>query len=220
MFKRRMTIGLGLCLLLAAGCQNEMDNTQARVDESGHAKPVVALVPDIDSTAHDLPWSLGDELTAMLQHRLIQKDKVYLVDDNKVRSLVKRFQLSDNPFGLDISWVKRAFPENEFVVFIEFLEHEEKTLDAKNSSPQDCSAELSMSVRLRVIDLRGAQPKIALQEMVHDTHYVPRQFTKLNFHQEPWGKESFNISPLGLAHAQLTQEIASRLEDYILLSND
>jgi hypothetical protein len=75
-----------------------------------------------------------------------------------------------------------------------------------------------MSVRVRVIDMRGKQPKIVLQELIHDTHHIPRQFTRANFYQVAWGKESFNISPMGLAHAQLTKEIASRLEDYILLA--
>ena len=38
------------------------------------------------------------------------------------------------------------------------------------------------------------------------------------FSQVLWGDETFEISPLGLAHAKICQEISSRMEDYILLN--
>ena len=90
--------------------------------------------------------------------------------------------------------------------------------NTKNLSSADTSANLNMSLRVRMLDLRGPQPSIVLQEIVHDSHHIPKQFTRANFHQVEWGKGSFNISPLGLAHAQLTKEIASRIEDYALLA--
>lgn len=73
-------------------------------------------------------------------------------------------------------------------------------------------------MRVRVFDLRGKEPKIVLQELIHDSHFIPRQFTQANFYQVPWGHESFSISPIGLAHAEFTKEISSRLEDYILMA--
>ncbi len=64
-----------------------------------------------------------------------------------------------------------------------------------------------MSVRVRVIDVREKTPKVVLQEIVEQSHHVPRQFTKANFNQVPWGDEAFDISPLGIAHDQLCKEL-------------
>ena len=116
--------------------------------------------------------------------------------------------------------MKKSFQGDQFVVFLELVEHEEvyKQDRKKTADISECSADLNMSMRVRVFDLRGTEPKIVLQEMVHDSHFIPRQFTQTNFYQVPWGHESFSISPIGLAHAEFTKEIASRLEDYIVMS--
>lgn len=212
-------IAISVCLGLAAmGC-NKDQNQQATIYDKQQLKPIVALVPLIDNTVNDVPWSLSEELTSAIYHRLSQRDKLYLVDLQKVRAATRKLNNSSNPFGANIAWVKKAFPEQEFVVFMELLQHEELPVQAsKISSPEDTSAELTMKVRIRVVDVRTPEPKVVLQEIVQDSHYIPKQFTRANFFQVPWGKESYHISPLGLAHTQLSKEIAGRLEDYILLS--
>jgi hypothetical protein len=73
-------------------------------------------------------------------------------------------------------------------------------------------------MRVVVVDNRGQQPEVILQEIVHDSHFIPRQFNQYNFHQVSWGNEEFTISPLGMAHTQFLKEISSRIEDYILLA--
>jgi len=69
---------------------------------------------------------------------------------------------------------------------------------------------------VRVLDLRTPEPKIVLQELIHDVHFIPRQFTQSNFHQIAWGQAGYETSPLGIAHEELTKEISLRLEDYII----
>ncbi len=210
---------LAASLLLAAGCENKNQNETAMVSRSTQGKPIVAFVPVIDRSNSDLTWSLSQEFTRSIQERLLQKDHLYLLNENAVQAVVKKLQESNDPFGTHLAWVKRAFPQTEFVVFSELVQHREVPLYVdKGSSPQDSPAELQMVMRIRVLDLRGAEPKIVLQEFVKDTQNIPRPFNKANFDQVPWGNELFEISPLGMAHAQLTKEISSRIEDYILLS--
>ena len=184
-------------------------------------KPIVSIVPVIDNTKSDYDWSLSDELSSTIYYRLAQQDNFFIVDAPQVRAKTKKLKEGENPFGPDISWVKKAFQGDDFVVFLELVEHEEvyKQDRKKTADPQECSADLNMSMRVRVFDLRGTEPKTVLQELVHDSHFIPRQFTQANFYQVPWGHASFSISPIGLAHAEFTKEIASRLEDYILMSS-
>ncbi len=75
-----------------------------------------------------------------------------------------------------------------------------------------------MSVRVRVIDLRSAEPQVVLQELIHDAHPIHAQFNQVNFYQVPWKDQSFSISPVGTAHGKFTKELSQRIEDYILIA--
>lgn len=215
----RIALGVS-ALLLAASCNHQNQNPQVTRHQSDqHLKPVVALVPILDNSHNDLAWSVSEELTQTIHHRLSQKDRLYLLSPDSVRTITQKLSDKQNPFSNDLSWVKKSFAENEFVIFLELVEHEEVPVASQRSvAPEELSAELNMSMRVRVVDLRGAEPQIVLQELVHDSHSIPRQFTRANFYQVPWGKESFSISPIGLAHASLSKQVAARLEDYILLA--
>jgi hypothetical protein len=220
---RTITAGLVLSLaLFATGCHDSSQETSVLHESGAPLKPVVTVVPVIDSTKHDLSWNLSDELTNAIDYRLETNDNVYLVEPAKTRASIRKLKETYNPFAMDTSWVKKTFNNEEFVVFLELIDHEEVLRqDKKNlADPQHCSADLNMSMRVRVFDLRGDQPHVILQELVRHTHFVPRQFTQVNFYQASWGEESFSISPIGLAHAEFIEEIAERIEDYILLASN
>lgn len=219
----RLIIACLLLSLAAVGCN---ENKQSQENTAMHQKgvrlqPIVTIVPVIDSTKQDLPWNLSDEFTSALNYRLARNNNLYIIEPAKARAALKKIKETQNPFGTDISWIKRTFIDEEFVVFFELVEHEEVLRQDKKKpiDPQYCSANLNISMRVRVFDLRAEQPKVVLQELVHDSHFVPRQFTHVNFHQAMWGEDSFSISPMGLAHTEFTKEIATRVEDYILLTS-
>ena len=191
------------------------------VAEGIEVRPIVAIVPFIESSKAELSWNVSEELTSLLYQRLAKRDRFYLASPQKVAMQVRKIAPSEEPFSLDFSWVKQAFPGSEFVVFVELLEHVEnyrieKNLPVKPASYKASSADLNISVRLRAVDLRGSQPKIVLQEILHETHHIPRQFTRANFYQVSWKNDNFGISPLGIAHVDLVKTITSRLEDYLL----
>jgi hypothetical protein len=213
----RWMTGLFLLSLCTYGCQHAQNNQAAAVQEQPLAKPIVAVVPVIDHSHSELGWNLSEELTHSISARLLKHDQIYLANPEKVQASVRKLKETQDPFSSNLSWVKRAFSQNEFVVFMELVEHKEYPLHTESDS-QDSPAELSIAMRVRVVDIRGSEPKIVLQELLQDSQHIPRQFTRANFDQVPWGADTFDISPVGMAHAQLTKELASRLEDYILLS--
>lgn len=217
----RFILSVSVLALIAGGCNdNNQNNSQAYQQTATQGKPVVSIVPVIDNTKSEYDWNLSDELSSMIYYRIAQQDNVAIVEAPRVRAKTKKIKESDNPFGPDISWIKNTFQGDQFVVFLELVEHEEvyKQDRKKTAAIEECSADLNMSMRVRVFDLRGKEPKIVLQELIHDSHFIPRQFTQANFYQVPWGHESFSISPIGLAHAEFTKEVSSRLEDYILMA--
>ena len=210
------------CALMLASCHDDKsDQKTAHLSGKVSSKPMVSIVPVIDSTQNNVPWNLSDELTALVQYRLSQKNKLFLIDLPKVKAQAKKLQDNNNPFGPDLSWVKSVFPKDEYVVFMELIEHEELYLNDKKkpADTKNCAAELNLGMRIRVIDLRGEKPKVVLQELVRDSQFLPKQFTSANFYQIPWGQENFTTTPLGLAHVEFTKDIAARIEDYILLTD-
>lgn len=205
-----------IVLAIAGGCNlvPQQDNKQ---EMQVTLKPIVAIMPVIDST-EDSAWNLSNEFTYCISHQLAQKNHLFLLDLDKTRAITNQISHAQNPFGQDIHWLKKIFPFHEFVVFLELVEHNELVKkDHKNLvDSRKCSAELLMTIRIRVFDVREEEPKIVLQELLHESHFIPRPFTRSNFQQEKWGHETFAISPMGLAHSQFIKHICNRLEEYIL----
>lgn len=203
--------------LILGGCYQNSDHLTIFSEARASNRPIVSFVPVIDTSKSDLNWDVSQELTKAIRERLTQKNQVYMVGEQPVAAAAEKALSAHDPFAIDTSWVRRSFPQNEFVVFMELMKHTETPVMAKEDSP----ALLLISVRVRVIDVREKTPKVVLQEIVEQSHHVPRQFTKANCSQVAqvlWGDEAFDVSFLGIAHDQLCKELATRVEDYILIA--
>lgn len=217
----RIFLTLSFITLLATGCDDSSLPVQSSLHPTTEQKPVVTVVPIIDSSQSDYSWNLSDELSSFLYTRFSQQDLFYLVDLSEAQLKRKKLTEVHNPFGTDLSWIKKAFQGDEFVVFLELLEHDEvirKDRSSKSLDPKMCAADLKMAMRIRVFDLRGKEPNVILQEIVRHCHFIPRSYTKLNFEQVSWKQENYSLSPLAIAHRDFMREIAERLEGYILLN--
>ena len=198
--------------LLAVGCcRNQCEMT--RFHEDGRAKPVVIVPQMIDTSSFDAPWSISEELTSMLVDQFTTSGQLYVATSEDAA-------FTENPFSQDLSWVKRDFPEQEFVVFLELVDHETSPVDKskKDLPPQEVSMNLNIAVRMRVIDLRGASPKVILQETVRDSFFIPKTLMPTNYNVVTWGTNEYEESPMKGAHNSLVNEIAARVTDYILLA--
>jgi hypothetical protein len=198
--------------LFLSGCTKDRDHSTALLEARASNRPIVSFVPVVDHSRSNLNWDVSRELSIAIRERLAQKNQLYMIGEEPVAALAQKALSAHDPFDGDISWVRRSFPENEFVVFMELMDHHEVPLTAKEDSP----AELELSVRVVVVDVRDKTPKVVLQEIVEQSHHIPRQFTQAN--QVVWEDETFDVSPLGIAHGQLCKELATRVEDYILIA--
>ncbi len=206
--------------LILGGCNKKGDDSTALLQAKISNRPIVGFVPLIDHSRSDLNWSVSTELSKSIRQKLVQKNQLYMINEEPIAAQAEKAFSSHDPFDVDTSWVRKSFPQNEFVVFTELMEHNETPIALKDTPDEsaDKPAELTLSVRVRVVDLRDKTPKIVLQEIIEQSHHIPRQFTKANFNQVPWGDEAFDVSPLGIAHSMLCKEIAARVEAYILIS--
>jgi hypothetical protein len=217
---RRLGWIVSLCIA-AFGCsQNHSQDQTTRFHDDGRAKPIVALPPVFDRSDTEIGWSLTEEFTDHIRSRLVKRNNFYLNTSDEINVIITSLNEEHNPFSSDIGWIKETFKDYEFVVFTELVEHDihAKPLKGNFIDKITPSSELSLTMRIRIFDLRGAQPQVVLQELVHQNHLIPKPSHLNEFNPERWKKMSFNISPLGLAHSQFTKEISTRIEEYILLS--
>lgn len=197
--------------LAAVSCNRNSNDEMSRFHEDGRAKPSVAVASMLDTTSFDASWSLSEELTAGIVNVISGSGEIFVHSQQES-------PFTENPFGSDLSWMKREFHSEEFVAFLELVEHEFVPIKAKGTTPYEASNNLNMAVRVRVVDLRGNSPKIVLQEMVRDSYFVPKTLIPTDYTSTVWGTEDYRKSPMGIAHAGLIQEVSNRISEYILLA--
>lgn len=207
-------------LFLASCTKNNHDTSQAFLQDV-KVKPIVAVVPMISSATYDLNWDISQELNLEVIHRLTQKNAFYLVDQDKLKKMLGNQINPQNFFGSHLAWMKKNFHHHEFVVFTELLEHHEMPLVfQKGQLPSDAPAQLNMSVRLRIVDLRSFSPQLILEEVVEHSVTVPKQYTHGHYTPLAWQEEGYATSFHGIVHAELVRELTSRIEDYIQLAKN
>jgi hypothetical protein len=210
-----------LSAILLSGCQNKHNNVQAmKYHDDGHAKPIVTIVPVLDSSSYEIPWSLSNEFTSLVKDKLGRQGDIYLKNDQNV-------QLSNDnsPFGININWVKKSFKPSEFVVFLELTQHEDIPISSTVKDPSKISeaykaaVNLNMSMRIRILDIRNDNPIIVLQEVIKDNYYLPNNIMeRVDYNATKWGSEEYKTSPMAIAHAQFSKHIIERINDYVMLT--
>ncbi|EKE08625.1 MAG: hypothetical protein ACD_17C00077G0002 [uncultured bacterium] len=207
----RFLLVIAVLFNLVSCCHRGSNDEMSRFHEDGRIKPTIAIASMLDSTSFDASWSLSEEFTQGVMNLVASSGEVYVRSEQES-------PFTENPFSSDLSWMKREFHSEEFVAFLELVEHEFAPVKAKGITPQEASSNLNMAVRLRVVDLRSETPKIVLQEMIRDSYFVPKTLIPCDYSNNVWGTDQYRKSPMGIAHAQLVQEIAGRISDYILLA--
>lgn len=218
------------CLaFLVVGCQNKQgQELSTRFHDDGRGKAIVTITPIFDEQNIQLPWSLSQDLTEMIKVKLMKKANVFVTKEasDVVEGLSFEGEIKPNPleenqlFYISSHSLKEKFPKTEFVVFMELAEHKlisrvETGGFLDTVSP---SYELHEAIRLRIYDLRSETPTIVLQELVEQTHPIPKSFVKMDYDSTLWGKKTYSITPLGLAHSQLVKDVTSRIENYLILA--
>ena len=200
-------------IFLFASCTNDYSEEFTKYYEDGRAKPNVVIAPIMDTSSNtDLPWSLSEEFLQKILSKVAVRSTLYVNKDEEINQIPS----SENPFGSDISWVKEEYAPHEFVVFLEIAQHEiVKQKPHKASSPSN----LQMAVRIRIIDIRGAAPKVVLQELVKDSYYINKNVLHTDYNEVIWGSDRYRRTPMHSAHERIIKEITARLNDYILLAN-
>lgn len=213
---------LPLLAFVATSCYDRSNpsETVTRHFDDGRAKPMVALVPVNDKTGHDLPWNLSEELSYSMFNSVTRNANFWISSFPQNMKYAKTLPKKLDLFSENISWAKNSYPEHEFVIACELLQHDIHMKPETGSffdrfSP---SCELDLTMRVRVIDVRAEKPEIILEEVVTQTHAIPDQSPLMDPDSGKWKQKTYAVSPLGYAHTQLASEVVRRAEEYIFLA--
>lgn len=216
----RRLFSLFILCMTPFGCSRNVYEQATRYHDDGRSKPIIALVPVFDRSGAEFSWSLSEEFTDHLRQVFLKKNNFYINTPEQINTEIGALSEANDPFAKDISWVSNAFKKEEFVVFTELVEHDIHPKRGKGSffDKFTPSCEISLTMRVRIFDLRGDEAEIVLQELIHQSHLIPKPSDPSQQNPDQWKKFTFSITPLGLAHSQFVKEVSKRIEDYILLS--
>ncbi|MCH9811876.1 hypothetical protein K0U07_03820 [bacterium] len=205
--------------LFLVGCGSKTTYTsQVQYHDNGVAKPKVAIVKVIDSSKHSLDWDLSSEFTELFLEQLFTNAKFYLTDDFHMIETSRLVNLELSPYSADVSWIKEMNSSSEFVIFTEVLEHTITSPESTSYNPIKNLKTLHLSMRVRVLDIRFDTPKIVLQEVINKNYTIPFHFGSYDENKGTLAKNTFSISPLGIAHKSILSEITKEVEEYITIA--
>jgi len=170
----------------------------------------------IDSTNSPTTlWDVSEEFTSEIQKSVYNSSSLYLL----------RQPLSENnAHALNMVDVKKIQAEAmqplegaEFVIVTELLNQSESSYNtAERQVPMsEVSGLFSIAMRVRILDIRGNEPKVVLQEVIDHDHIIPHHYAGCDYEQMSWGTAAFEQTPMGIAHAKIIRELITHAEGYI-----
>lgn len=192
----RLVAFITLCLVCS--CEKNKEETPPS-SITASTIPKVAFASIQDHAKHSLDWNVLEELSELIFERFKKQETFAVV---KTKNLSKQLSLP-----LNFDHLKEVLHCNDFVVFMELIEHQEIL--------KESSRHLEILLRLQVIDLRELSSNVILREVIHDSHFMPNS---AHFTQVSWKEEGYEVSPIGMAHLHFAKKVARRIEDIIHLT--
>lgn len=205
-----------LASTLIVGCRGPYRDT-CLYQRTGGTKPIVALLPVLTSSEmeaiSDISWDISQELTEEIRRRFFDSSRLYLLEGTGNKQLAK--ELNNNNLKVLSDLRIENVGASQFVVVTELVNEKVTPYRVGANEIGDAGAQLELDLRLRVIDVREKSPKVVFQELLHHNHFIPRAYLHCDYEKAAWGTETYERTPLGMAHAQLAREVVSRVEIYI-----
>lgn len=214
---KRIILFLSACTALLSGCIGQNRDTTL-YHRSGRAKPIVAVLPVIDSTEEKrVGWDESREMTEEIRKRVFTSQKLYLLREAGSQELAKELNVP-NPKNLPKEPLEKLGAA-EFVIVAELIDEKEMRYGYGGGSEkpylEEVGAVLSLALRVRVLDIRNQQPKVILQEVLNHEQIVGRPYLNCDYEKAPWGTEAYERTPLGISHTKIARELVARVEGYV-----
>lgn len=210
-------------LFLLAGCSDRTQSareTFTQYHSDGRVKPSVHVTPVRDLSAAAMPWSLSEEFDTSISSSLLKDGSLYVMPRETTEAALAKLEVPR--LDSKLNDLVTLFSPSEFLVELELVRHDENPITDTTKLPAHMQGEavkaIHVEMRVRLFDLRRAQPKMLLQEIVAVEHLVDQNKTATNYHTNALGTKGYPTTPLGIAHAKLAEDVAERIEHYVAIA--
>jgi hypothetical protein len=213
--RRITTLLLTSALTLLVGCDSHYTDT-ALYHSNGKAKPIVAVLPVIDSTDTQVyNWDRSEEFTSEIRKHVAVSPRLYLLNYAGALSLAKELNtphMDEIPHHV----IDNLTPA-EFAIVSELIDERVTPCGIKKNPSKltgDLGSKIQLAMRIRVLDLRGKEPKVVLQEVIYQDQDVASAYES-DYTKAPWGSARFPQTPLGMAHNKVVRKLVAHVEGYV-----
>lgn len=206
---------LGLLALTTIGCNRQYSDFFPYHD-NGTPKPHVALVPMMEACKPNEPWDVSKDFSMQIRNKLMHHGRIFVPTEGDLKKQIASTTKGELVNSKDLMPFLYFQPAH-FVVVTELVDYE--VVPYKRGAikplyvahiPADQAEVLKMKVRLRIIDIRGGEPKLIRQEMVDSNHMITKEALKRS--EALHGTEAFQSSELGIAYGRLINQLVEKIE--------
>lgn len=216
-----MTYKMIFCALLAflvASCGGPRYVDYFPYHDDGKPKPRVAMIPVVNSCGCEVSWDISKELSQSIYYQLMNSGSLYVMAPEEVGPVWMKRDAIDF-FGGDMSFA-RDFCGSDFIVAMELIEHSRNPALERSSGNgavqcHPCNQVLTMKMRLKVIDVRCACPRVVLYEIVKAEYVIAPTRECVDFSQVCWGTNGYQLTPCGVLHQRMVCNVSERLEQVL-----
>lgn len=219
---RKGALLVGLVVALASCVRAPSGPCCVETSSYRKAQPfVVSLLPVMGGVDSSLSWDLKEEVTDQIGKALVEQEGWQLASSED--ALWQAALLGEAPrFSPDLSYFSPLHGSSDFIVVAELVDHHEEPYKGQKIHPLyvkdgEIDSVLMMKLRVRVVDLRAAQPRLVLQEVVHSNHMIRKREHLFDYQAHGWGSGDYQESALGVAHRRLAEEVAAHIDRYASL---
>lgn len=185
--------------------------------DSGKPKPKLVLIPVIDSSGCEVPWDLSREISQSVYYEMMNSGELYVMSPEEVGPVWNNRNNIDF-FGADLGYTK-DFSCADFIVAMELIDHSANpAIVGRSSSCHPCNNVLTMRVRIKVIDVRCACPRVVLYEIITADYTVAQSKECCDFTKQCWGQNGYQMTPCGILHQRMVCKISRRLEEVLWIN--
>jgi hypothetical protein len=175
----------------------------------------------MNDCSQKLPWDVPQELTKDIRTYLMQDGRLFLPPMGQVQKTLAVSDAKELGSSRDLMPFLNFQPAH-FVVLLQLVEYKQvpyergkiKPLYIANLSP-DKAMVLMIKLRLKVVDIRGNEPKLIRQEIFESNHVIAKN--AMIESRGLFGTPSFGASPIGMVNARVVRDVSTKIESITCL---
>lgn len=201
--------------LVCAGCTSQYSDFFPHFND-GTPKPQVALLDVFDDTKDGSSPELCTDLSKQVYNRLMMNGKIYIPPKGVLQKQFSSCSSDDLANNKDLMAFLHFQPEH-FVVVLELVEFKQipylrnkiKAFFPTHVRVDEANI-LAMKMRVKIIDIRGGEPKMIRQELIKTNYALEKG--EYEESMQKLKSPGFAGTPVGRAQERFVSEIVQKIE--------